>query len=303
MLLERLLDNLALSIEAFATCRVAPGWRLRLPRLDWVTFHYVVAGEGAVRDGEGRSRPLPGGTLAIVPPQLAHSLQCGIPPFAETRAGGGRTPAAEMPDHVAGPQAEDEHPLIVLCGRVEVLYGGGIGLFDQLRELLVLDFSSDAVMRAIFERMREEVTGERPGSRAMTSTLMQECLIHVFRTLCLHEDCDLVWLRALDDPALAPVLELMLRRPADPHSVESLAREAFMSRSAFARRFTEGLGQPPLRYLRGIRLRTAAKLLRTSPPLPIPIVAHRSGFASRSQFSRAFKNHFGRTPSAFRDSP
>ena len=68
MLLERLLDNLALSIEAFATCRVAPGWRLRLPPLDWTTFHYVVAGEGAVRDADGQDRLLPAGSLAIVPP-------------------------------------------------------------------------------------------------------------------------------------------------------------------------------------------------------------------------------------------
>ena len=137
----------------------------------------------------------------------------------------------------------------------------------------------------------------------MTSTLMQECLIRVFRTLCLHDECSVSWLSALDDPELAPVLELMLARPADPHSVESLARKSFMSRSAFARRFKEGLGQPPLEYLRGVRLRHAAQLLRKSPPLPVPVVAERSGFASRSQFSRAFKNHFGRTPSDFRDSP
>jgi transcriptional regulator GlxA family with amidase domain len=226
-----------------------------------------------------------------------------LPPFGETLAGGKTAPGREMPDHVAGPDDEDEEPLIVLCGRIEVTYGGGIGLFDQLREVLILDFSDDATMRATFDRMLEEVSSGRPGSRAMTSALMQECLIRVFRLLCLHDECSVSWLRALDDPELAPILELMLTRPADPHTVESLARKAFMSRSAFARRFKEGLGQPPLEYLRGIRLRHAAQLLSKSPPVPVPVAAERSGFSSRSQFSRAFKAHFGRTPSEFRDSP
>lgn len=304
MLLEHLLENLDLTIEAFATCHVAPGWRLRLPPLDWVTFHYVVAGEGAVRDSEGRDLSLPPRTLAIVPPDLVHSLQCGVPPFGEETAGGTATDGREMPAHTAGISGDpyDEHPMIVVCGRLQVTYAGGIGVFDQLREVLVLDFSSDDAMGRTFDRMLEEVRTARPGSRAMTSALMQECLIRVFRLLCSQDECGLSWLKALEDPRLSPALEAMLKRPADPHSVESLARRTFMSRSAFARRFREGLGQPPLEYLRGVRLRHAAHLLKKSPTLPLPVVAVRSGFSSRSHFSRAFKRQYGTTPAAYRES-
>ena len=297
MLLERLLDNLALSVEAFATCRVARGWRLRLPALDWVTFHYVVQGEGAVDDGVGRTAELPAGALAVVPPHLLHSLLCGAPPYGEGPGGGGQMRSG-MPDHLAGPT--DEEALVVVCGRVEVTYGGSLGLFDQLDGVLVLDFSEDTAMRATFEAMLQEVRSGRPGARAMTSTLMRACLIRVFRELCLHDDCSVGWLRALDDPTLAPVLHAMLSHPEEPHSVASLAARAYMSRSAFARRFRDSFGQPPLEYLRGIRLRHAAELLRRSPPLPIPAVARRSGFASRSQFSRAFRAHFGYPPSELR---
>ena len=189
---------------------------------------------------------------------------------------------------------------MVVCGRMDVTCGGGVKLFDHLREVLVLDFSQDVRMRTNFDRMREEVESARPGSRAMTSALMKECLIGVFRELCEHDDCNVSWLSAIEDPAMAPALTAMLEHPENPHSVESLAARVYMSRSTFARRFRESFGQPPHEYLRGIRLRHAAKLLRKSPPISIPTVAKRSGFSSRSQFSRAFRSYFGRSPSDYR---
>jgi len=298
MLLERLLDNLALSIDAFATCAVASGWRLRLPALDHVTLHYVIRGEGGVRDGDGRTSRLPAGSLALVPPRVVHSLQCGSPPYAHAEPGGG--PPRELPEHRAGPADDEDEALRVVCGRIEVLYGEGLGLFDQVSEILVLDFAQDAAMRATFDAMLEEARSPRPGARALTSALMRECMIRVFRELCDQDECSVSWLRALDDPALAPAVEAMLEHPENPHTVESLASKAYMSRSAFARRFRDSFGRPPHEYLRGIRLRHAAKLLKKTPHLPVLTVATRSGFSSRSQFSRAFRDSFGCSPSEYR---
>lgn len=100
MLLERLLENLSVTVNAFASCHVAHGWRLRLPALDWVTLHYVARGEGEVRDGAGNGLGLPRGTLAVVPPHLLHSLQCGQPPFGEAIAG-------SAPSQLGGLPAQD----------------------------------------------------------------------------------------------------------------------------------------------------------------------------------------------------
>lgn len=298
MLLERLLENLTLDVEAFASCHVAHRWRLRLPALDWVSLHYVSEGEGGVRDDAGNLSKLPRGSLAVVPPHLLHSLQCGAPPYGEAVAGGVRAHEHGLPAHRAGP-AEDEG-LVVVCGKVEVTYAGGPGLFDQLDEILVLDFSEDEAMRSAFASMAEEVLSGRPGSIVMTTALMRQCLVRVFRELGLQDTGQVPWLRALDDPSMTPVLEVMLAHPEQPHTVASLAEKAYLSRSAFARRFRNSFGQPPLEYLRGIRLRRAATLLKESPPLPIATVARRSGFSSRSQFSRAFRGYFGVPPTGFR---
>ncbi len=300
MLLERILENLALSVDAFATCRVAGGWRLRLPPVDWVTLHFTVSGEGAVR-GTGRQvLPLPAGALAVVPPGMPHSLQSGAPPFGEADPTG-RAPPEGLPCHTAGPGEEEDDPFVVVCGRISVTYAGGVGLFDRLDELLVLDFTDDRAMRSTFAALRVEAAADRAGSRAMTSALLQECLIRILREVCTDDRCAAPWLDALDDPMLAPALEAMLDRPEAPHTVASLAAQVFMSRSAFAKRFREHVGHPPLQYLRGIRLRHAAKLLKKTPPLAVATVARRSGFSSRSQFSRAFSAWFGRPPSEFRD--
>jgi AraC-like DNA-binding protein len=298
MLLERLLDNLSISVNAFASCRVAHGWRLRLPALDWVTLHYVSQGEGEVRNGAGEPTKLRGGSLAVIPPHLLHSLQCGHAPFGEVIAGAAPIEIGGLPAHLAGPNEDDG--LVVVCGKMEVTYAGGLGLFDHLDEILVLDFSDEPTMPGHFETMSKEIASGRPGASAMTTSLMRQCLISVFRELCTHDSCELSWLRALDDPSMSRVLEIMLAHPEQPHTVASLAEKAYLSRSAFARRFRTSFGRPPLEYLRGVRLRHAAQLLKQSPPLPIVTVAHRSGFSSRSQFSRAFRTHFGTPPAAFR---
>jgi AraC-like DNA-binding protein len=298
MLLERLLDNLAVDVDAFATCRVASGWRLRLPPAGWVTLHFSVRGSGTVRQDGGGTVPFPAGALAVVPPGVQHSLESGPPPYAETDPTG-TGPEGTLVCHMAGPD-DGRDPFLVVCGRISVTYAGGTGLFDQLDELLVLDFEDDEAMRSTFAAVRFEAESGRAGARAMTSALMHGCLIRVLRRLCEDDRCTLPWMDALEDPTLAPVIEAMLETPEAPHTVSSLAARVFMSRSAFAKRFRERFGQPPVQYLRGIRLRHASKLLMKHPPLSIATVARRSGFSSRSQFSRAFSDYFGCPPSEFR---
>ena len=73
-----------------------------------------------------------------------------------------------------------------------------------------------------------------------------------------------------------------------------------MSRSVFARRFHECFDRTPMDYLRDVRLRRAARLLHRAD-LSVNDVASKVGFASRSHFSRAFRDHFGCAPADFRE--
>jgi transcriptional regulator GlxA family with amidase domain len=142
-----------------------------------------------------------------------------------------------------------------------------------------------------------------PGSEAMKAALMSQCIVYLLRRLCRSDTCSLPWLAALDDERLARVLDLVLQDPADPHTVESLAEVASMSRSAFAETFASAFGLPPMSMVRRIRLERAWKLLEQGDGLPMATVARRVGFSSRSHFSRAFKRQYGVSPVTRRAMP
>lgn len=296
MLLETLFDNLALKVDPFATCKLANGWRLQLPCRDWVTFHYVLTGDGELKLGSGELLALKPNALAIMPPGLNHAIQCGCVNH-ETGVEGQGDPGAPLCELVAGPA--DDPGLTVACGRIQVSYAGGMGLFDHLREAIVLDFIDSAQMRGIFEALIEEYRRAGAASAAMMAALMNQCLIQVLRRLSQERNGMLPWLSALDDPRLARVIETILDHPEQPYTLETLANVAHMSRSTFIRHFEQCFGRTPMDYLRDVRLRRGAQLLQVSG-LSVDGIAGKVGFASRSHFSRAFHEQFGCTPMDFR---
>ena len=107
------------------------------------------------------------------------------------------------------------------------------------------------------------------------------------------------WLLALRDPAIGRALTLIHSRYCEEWTAEALAAEVGMSRSAFAARFTELLGESPIRYCARWRMQEAARLLRDSQQ-NIGNVAYDVGFNSEAAFSRAFKREFGSPPAAWR---
>jgi transcriptional regulator GlxA family with amidase domain len=186
--------------------------------------------------------------------------------------------------------------MIVACGLVKVRYGAVLGLFDELKDVLVEDLSDIPQVRSAFKDILAEQSDGRPGSEAMKAALMSQCIVYLFRRLCETGTCSLPWLAALEDERLARVLDRILQNPADPHTVESLAEVASMSRSTFAETFASAFGLPPMSMVRQIRMERAWKLLEQGDAMPMTTIARRVGFSSRSHFSRTFKRHFGVSP-------
>ena len=79
----------------------------------------------------------------------------------------------------------------------------------------------------------------------------------------------------------------------------SLAREAGMSRTAFAVKFAEVMGMTPMAYLTSWRMQVARGALRDAQ-LSLADVAEAAGYASEAAFARVFRKEFGQTPAAYR---
>ena len=104
---------------------------------------------------------------------------------------------------------------------------------------------------------------------------------------------------ALEDPRLGRAVHAMQGAPEHAFTLPELADVAGMSRSVFAVRFARALAQPPIQYLKTLRLSHAATLLRRTD-LPIKGIASRVGYSSRSSFTRAFIAHHGVAPHDYR---
>jgi AraC-like DNA-binding protein len=107
------------------------------------------------------------------------------------------------------------------------------------------------------------------------------------------------WLGALQDRQIGRAISLIHRDPARDWTLASLAAEVAMSRSAFAARFTELVGEPAMHYVTRWRMHVALTWLKEDNA-PIAELAGRLGYQSEAAFSRVFKRFIGVSPGAAR---
>jgi AraC-like DNA-binding protein len=105
-----------------------------------------------------------------------------------------------------------------------------------------------------------------------------------------------------DDPAIAAALRQIHECPQHPWTIGGLSEVAGLARTAFTRRFSALVGQPPMSYLIGWRLGCGARLLRETNA-PLATIARQVGYATEFAFSSAFRREYGVAPGRFRGTP
>lgn len=140
----------------------------------------------------------------------------------------------------------------------------------------------------------------RTGREAILSKLSELMFLHAVRRYIDNlPDDSKGWLAGLRDRYVTAALRLMHGDPAHHWTLEMIAREVGLSRSAFAEHFARVMGVPPMQYLGNWRLQVAAGLLEQSGR-SLAQVAAEVGYESDAAFSRAFKKHAGVPPGAWR---
>ena len=145
-----------------------------------------------------------------------------------------------------------------------------------------------------------EIADPSAGSRVMVSRMLDLLFILTLRAWsALGTASDPGWLTGALDRELGPALRAVHRHPERPWPVAELAGLASLSRAAFAARFTRLVGEPPGRYLAGLRLARAADQLVTTSE-PVGSIGKAVGYTSEAAFSRAFAREYGTAPRTWR---
>ncbi len=297
--LDNLCDHLEIIVHPFAVCSVREGERLMVGPREEATVHYVVAGSGTLSFPEFSNFPLRRGTAIIAPTGSLHEV-AGLGQAGEISDIVRRCEPAALGLATVGEKLEDTNSgIVMLCGTVDVTYRYLNDFFDYLPAPIIIQASREDPISKAFDEILNEMAAPRPGTGAMLSALFQQCFIELLRRESNSSENVVEWLSAVADPRLNKVIDEIFERPGDPYTLKLLADKCLMSRTTFSERFHNAFGRSAMDFVREVRLRGAAKLLKQGQD-PIKTVASRMGFASRSNFSQAFKELYGVTPADYR---
>jgi AraC-like DNA-binding protein len=192
-------------------------------------------------------------------------------------------------------------PTTIVCGSLS-FDRASLKPISQLLPSFILIKAEEAGTRALHSTMQaltSEMAEQAPGSEVVATRLAEVLFIQVIRAhIASSPERNKGWLRAVFDPRLGTALSAIHEKVNTGWTVESLAEAAGMSRSAFAARFKELLGQTPLEYVTAWRMQKATQLLGQRDKKMID-VARMVGYESDAAFSKAFKRVVGANPGEY----
>ena len=183
------------------------------------------------------------------------------------------------------------------CASVHFEGGDQHPLVRALPPLIVLPLARAPGLGGALDLLFAEADAVRCGHRLIADRLFEVVLLQLLRWLLDHGPeggVSIGLASGLADPQLARALTAMHERPEQAWSVEQLAAQAAMSRSAFASRFKATLGVTPADYLTDWRLGIARQRLREGQA--VKLIAPELGYANASALSRVFAQRTGLSP-------
>lgn len=189
-----------------------------------------------------------------------------------------------------------------VCASLDFDGGGSHPLARALPSMMVLPLSAVSGLEQSLALLFAETEQVRCGHRLLADRLFEVVLLQLFRWLVDHPDYAELpagLLTGLADPRLARALVAVHEQPGQSWSLERMAQQAGMSRSAFAACFRTVVGQTPADYLTHWRLAIAQSQLREGRS--VKAIALNLGYANATALSRVFTQKLGLSPRAWLD--
>ena len=155
------------------------------------------------------------------------------------------------------------------------------------------------ILRGTLTVLDDELGSGQMGASLMTRRMGDILLVQALRAyVATIGTANTGWIGALTDARIGTAIGLLHNNPGYGWTVNEIAKEIGMSRSAFALRFKELVGIAPLDYLTRWRMHRARDALRKNEA-SVASLAASLGYASESAFGNAFKQVFGRAPKRY----
>lgn len=281
----------------------SPPWGTMVPPLGRAArFHYVIQGRCWIRVGDTQPVALATGDFVLVPNGqshiLSHAKSVQAPQLETLLKEVGYSGEGLFVIGCGDPAAATQ----LVCGHLSFGENADHAVLRALPALVRIT-NAERVRRPWFDKVLQllvaQVFNSDPGSIAVVTRLSEILFIEAIR-FAGDEAPDLRRLMvAVSDVRIGRAIAAIHRDPAQPWTVDRLAREAGMSRTRFAERFQDLAGMGPVSYLTEWRLQRAAAALATTRQ-PIASIAHACGYSNTASFTRAFAGRFGRTPKQLR---
>jgi AraC-like DNA-binding protein len=280
-------------------------WALALPPFEnCVMFHLFTDGAGWVEVNGAQPVLLRPGELALVPHGAGHTLSSAPALAAEKLFDLKREQISERYEilrHGGGGA-----PATAICGVVEFDHPAARQLVRLLPRIITVSGWGSAPetewIQSTLRLMADESRESRAGGETVITRLADILVIQAIRAWIARDPAAKTgWLGALQDKQIGRAIAAIHRHPATVWTLESLASHVGMSRSAFAQRFTQLVGEPAMRYVARWSMQTALTWLQESDAT-VGEVACRLGYDSEAAFSRAFKRIIGVAPGTARRS-
>lgn len=280
-----------------ARTRVAGPWGFAVQSCDAVMFHFVAEGRAFVRQPGAETMELQAGSLVLFPRGSAHEVVHSA-----------RGKAISLETFVAkrdGVVDRDPKAVTLMCGQFDMDRHLAFPALRALPQAVSLQAGMKpgcSPLSDTLRMLRNEVETPDFGNQIVVRNLLSSLFVYFIR-----DWADAVsptandWFSAARSPHMERVLTRIHEAPERAWTLEELAGEAGLSRAAFARNFSDSVGEPPHSYLTRWRMGIAAQLLEATD-LRLSEIASRVGYRSEFSFSRAFKLARGVSPVYYRRS-
>lgn len=274
---------------------VQPGQALRFPCDRSIGFHVVLRGTCHVHVA-GRATPLrlETGDIALMARGCEHHVAT-----RRTLAG----LAVATLGMAAAPVVDADAELQLVSGAWQLWHAPVHPLFTELPDWFVRRATRSAALDPValtVAMLADELRGSAMGRDSVVHALVDVLFTHLLRdAVAARGEAGAGWSHAVRDPQVRAAVARLHAEPAHPWTLESLAHAVGLSRSALAERFRSAMGEPPLSYLRTVRLQRAMRLL-TESDRTLEQVAAAVGYGDAFGFSKAFKRALGESPGEFR---